>query len=70
MMEVSIDDTTVLATYEFYIYANLRLFQQIEVYSNQITIVVECGNEVITQSLIELPEFVYWRNDGNKVINF
>ena len=70
MMEVSIDDTTVLATYQFFIYANLRLFTEIEVYSNQVTLIVECGEEVITSSLIELPEYVYMRNDGFKIVYF
>ena len=53
-MQVSIDDTSVLATYEFFIYANLKLFPEVEVFSNKLTIVVECGNEVVTQSLVIL----------------
>jgi hypothetical protein len=69
-MEISIDDTSVLATYEMYIYASLRLFPEVEVYSNKVTFIVECGNEVVTSSsnMMILP--VYWRNDGPKSIEF
>lgn len=33
-MEIALDDYNVLGVYQFYIYANLQLFNQVEVYTN------------------------------------
>jgi hypothetical protein len=50
LMEITVNDYTVTGIYEFFIYASLKLFPDVKVYSNMVTIKVECGNEVVTVS--------------------
>ena len=69
-MEIIVNDYTITGIYEFFIYANLKLFPEIKVYSNKVTITVECGNEVVTASPSRLVLPVYWINNGTKTINF
>jgi hypothetical protein len=64
MMEIQVLDPSVLATYNFYIYANLELFPSVTAYSNQVSITVECGDEVLTSSNSQLVITPYWRNIG------
>jgi hypothetical protein len=70
MMEIIVNDFNVLGNYELYIYANLKLFPAVKVFSNKVTIKVECGNEVVSSSLKKMILPVYWRNNGTKTINF
>jgi hypothetical protein len=50
LMEISVLDTSILATYKVYVYAEIENFSNINVFSNQITISVVCGNEMISAS--------------------
>jgi hypothetical protein len=40
MMEINVNDNDILGTYELFIYANLKLFPAVKVYSNKVTIKV------------------------------
>jgi hypothetical protein len=50
LLEISVSDTSILASYQLYVYAELQNYANINVFSNRITISVVCGNELIVAS--------------------
>jgi hypothetical protein len=70
LMEITVNDYNVKGIYEFFIYSNLKLFPDVKVYSNKLTITVECGNEIVSASPTHLILPLYWRNIGTQTIDF